>query len=157
TWGDWIERLGALATRALDNPTRVLAVLAELTPMAELGPVQLAEVQFVLERRLAQLVVPPVTRRHGRVFVAPCEAARGMSFDVVFVPGLAEPLFPQKVIADPVLRDHERAALSEWLVTDNERVDAERLLLRAAVGAATERLVLSYPRLDVDQSRPRVS
>ena len=33
---------------------------------------------------------------------------------------------------------------------------AERLLLRLAVGAATERLWLSYPRLEVGGARPRV-
>jgi ATP-dependent helicase/nuclease subunit B len=156
TWGAWIEALGALATRALRRPARVLAVLAELWPMADLGPVALAEVRLVLSRRLSQLVAAPAEGRAGKVLVAPCESARGMAFDVVFVPGLAERLFPQKVIEDPVLRDAERAALSPWLAQGSERVAAERLALRLAVGAASDRVVLSYPRLDVDQARPRV-
>lgn len=156
TWGVWIERLGALATRAIAEPTRVLGVLAELAPMRDLGPVDLRQVRIVLERRLSLLVLPPAARHQGRVLVAPCESARGMSFDVVFVPGLAERLFPQKVIEDPVLRDTERAAVSAWLPTEDERVDAERLKLRLAVGAASRRLVVSYPRLDMDQVRPRV-
>ena len=33
-WGEWLDHLGALATRALKQPDRVLAVLAELAPMA---------------------------------------------------------------------------------------------------------------------------
>jgi ATP-dependent helicase/nuclease subunit B len=37
-----------------------------------------------------------------------------------------------------------------------ERVAAERLALRIAVGAARGRLFLSYPRLDIEQGRPRV-
>src|SRR5690606_23702769 len=32
----------------------------------------------------------------------------------------------------------------------------ERLALRLAIGAATERVVLSYPRLDTERGRPRV-
>ena len=39
---------------------------------------------------------------------------------------------------------------------DALRARAERLLLRLAVGAATERLWLSYPRIEIAESRPRV-
>jgi len=39
------------------------------------------------------------------------ENARGLSFDVVFVPGLAERLFPQKLIEDPILSDRARKSL----------------------------------------------
>ncbi|HEX2573868.1 MAG TPA: PD-(D/E)XK nuclease family protein [Polyangia bacterium] len=155
SWGAWCEQLAALATRALRRPERVLAVLAELSPMAEVGPVELGEVRLVLGERLTELLVPPVERRFGRVFVAPIERARGLAFDVVFVPGLAEKLFPQRVSEDPILRDAERVRLGADLVTNVERVEAERLLLRIAVGAARRRVVLSYPRLDLDQSRPR--
>ncbi len=156
TWGVWIDRLGALATRALARPTRVLSVLAELNPMADLGPIRLRQVRIVLERRLSLLSVPSPAGRRGRVLIAPCDAVRGMHFDVVFVPGVAERLFPQKVIEDPILRDHDRRRISDWLPTAEVRVEAERLQLRIAVGAACKRIVISYPRLDVDQARPRV-
>src|SRR5262249_10099675 len=42
------------------------------------------------------------------------------------------------------------------LVTLNERGEAERLLLKIAIGAARDRLYLSYPRLDVGETRARV-
>jgi CRISPR/Cas system-associated exonuclease Cas4 (RecB family) len=154
TWGDWIERLGALATEALRRPDRVLSVLAELGPMAAVGPVDLAEVRLVLGRRLTDLVILPEERAAGRIFVAPVDAARGLSFDVVFVPGVAERLFPQKVSEEPILRDRVRAALG--LDTNDDRIERERLALRVAVGAARVRLYISYPRVDMDQSRPRV-
>ena len=51
----------------------------------------------------------PTGRRYGKVFVATIEAARGLAFDVVFVPGLAEKLFPQKIVEDPLLLDDARA------------------------------------------------
>ena len=155
TWGEWIDHLSALATQALRDPARVLSLLAELAPMAPVGPVRLDEVSLVLSRRLTELAVPPRAHRYGRVFVAPVDQARGLSFDVVLVPGLAEKLFPQKVLQDPLLRDRERDGLAD-LETSSDRVEAERLALRLAVGCASSRLVLSYPRLDLQQSRPRV-
>ena len=155
SWGDWLERLSALATTALRRPGRVLSLLAELAPMAPVGPVGLDEVRLVLARRLTELAVPPSGRRHGRVFVAPIDAVRGLSFDVVFVPGLAEKMFPQKVLQDPLLRDAERLGQG-GLATSEDRVAAERLALRLSAGAAAQRLYLSYPRLDLQQSRPRV-
>jgi RecB family exonuclease len=75
---------------------------------------------------------------------------------VVFVPGLAERLFPHKIGEEPILLDDARRRLSAALPTREERVAAERLALRLAVGAARHALLLSYPRLDLDQSRPRV-
>lgn len=156
SWGDWIDALSALALRTLRRPERVLAALAELAPMVEVGPVALAEVQLVLARRLLELSAPPARQRYGCVFVAPAEAARGLCFDVVFVPGLAEKLFPRKIQEEPILLDAVRARLDGALAVNEDRVARERRALRLAVGAARERLVLSYPRLDLDQSRPRV-
>jgi len=155
-WGVWIDRLSALATRAIRSPERILAVLSELLPMASVGPVNLREVRLVLSRRLTELVARAAERKFGRVFVAPVDAARGLAFDVVFVPGLAEKLFPQKVMEDPLLRDEDRRRIDPGLETNDDRVAGERLALRMAVGAARERVYLSYPRVDMDQSRPRV-
>jgi ATP-dependent helicase/nuclease subunit B len=155
-WGEWIDRLGALASRALRSPERVQAVLAELAPMAQVGPVGLREVQLVLAPRLQQVASPPPGVRYGKVFVAPADAARGLAFDVVFVPGLAEKLFPRKIGEEPILLDAVREPLAPGLATNERRLEAERLALHLAVGAARERAVFSYPRLDVDGSRPRV-
>src|SRR5262249_2709698 len=139
------------------EPDAVLATLAELEPMAPVENVDLDEVQLVLAPRLRELTVPPPRRRYGAVFVAAIEAARGLVFDVVFVPGLAEKVFPRKIVEDPILRDAERAELGvAELATQRSRVAAERLALRLAAGAARTRLHLSYPRLDVEQARPRV-
>ncbi len=155
TWGEWTLRLTALATRAIRRPERVLSVLASFAPMAPLGPVSLGEVQLVLGRRLTDLVIPPPKRREGAVFVGAAEDARGMAFDLVLVPGLAEKIFPQKVSEDPLLRDRARALLP-GLQSSEDAVQTERLALRLATGAARRRLVLSYPRLDVENTRPRV-
>ena len=64
--------------------------------MAAVGPVTLAEVRRVLLPRLSQLDREPPKPRYGRVFVATPDALRGRAFGVVFVPGLAERVFPQR-------------------------------------------------------------
>ncbi|HYY53598.1 MAG TPA: PD-(D/E)XK nuclease family protein [Myxococcales bacterium] len=155
TWAGWLDPLGALASRALRDPARVLSLLAELVPMGPVGPVSLAEVRLVLGRRLTELSVPPSGKRHGKVFVAPVAAARGLGFETVFVPGLAEKVFPQKVMEDPLLRDAERRDLAQ-LETWIDRIAAERLALRLAAGSARGKLVLSWPRIDLAQGRARV-
>ena len=163
TWGEWIDQLETLAPMVLRRPNRVLAVLGELRPMAGVGPVPLAEVQDVLAERLTQLQEEPPPRRYGRVFVGSPEHVRGRTFDVVFVPGLAERIFPQKQRQDPLLLDEHRRTLngvsrtvSGGLRVLDDRGAEERLLLRLAVGAATRHLYLSYPRLQIGESRPRV-
>jgi ATP-dependent helicase/nuclease subunit B len=156
TWGEWLDHLGALATRALRQPDRVLSVLSELAPMASVGPVTLDDVLRVISDLLLEVGVPPPPQRYGAVFVGPVEAARGISFDTVFVPGLAERLFPRKITEDPIMLDRLRAELNAGLVTNEQRLAQERLALGIAVGAAERRLYLSYPRLDLQQGRPRV-
>src|SRR5262245_3977317 len=157
TWGEWLEHLRALATAALRDSEPVLRALAELEPMAPVGPVELDEVQIVLGPRLRDLTEPPPRRRYGRVFIGTTRAARGMVFDVVFVPGLAENVFPGKILEDPLLLDEQRRLLGAGtLITEAERVESERLALRLAVGAARRRVWLSYPRVDVEKARRRV-
>jgi len=156
TWGTWITTLSDLAARSLRDPERVLALLAELRPMSAVGAIGLAEVRLVLQRRLRDLVQPELSRRHGRVFVGGVEEARGMAFDLVFVPGLTERVFPQKVTEDPILLDAARHDLGAELATRDDRVAQERGALHLAVGSATARLVLSWSRLDELRARPRV-
>ena len=157
TWGEWLARLSEVASAALREPEGVIETLTELAPMSPVGPVEMFEVQQVLASRLRELAVPPPRRRYGQVFVGTTDTARGMAFDVVFVPGLAEKLFPRKVVEDPILLDGERRQLEIVdLTTQRDRVAGERLALRLALGAASARAYLSYPRIDIQQARPRV-
>ena len=156
TWGDWLGRFEQLAPRVLRAPGHVLRVLADLRPMETVGPVGLHEVRAVLSERLRLVESPAPARRYGQLFVGSPAQARGRTFRVVFVPGMAERVFPQKARQDPLLPDSIRRRLSDRLQTRTEQSARERLLLHLAVGAATERLYLSYPRLDVAESRARV-
>ncbi len=156
SWKAWLEHLTRLAQLALRRPEPVLAVLAEFEPMGEVGPATLEEVAEVLTDRLSFLRREPPQRRYGRVFIGSIDEARGHEFAVVFLPGLAEGLFPQRALEDPLLLDEFRRVVDEHLGLRDDRVEQERLRLRLAVGAARERLVASYPRMDVAAARPRV-
>ena len=157
TWGEWLERFGDLAPRVLRRPGRVKRVLDELRPMSAIGPVTLEEARNILAERLRTLDEQPPANRFGCVFVGTPQQLRGRVFKVVFVPSLAERLFPQTPREDPMLLDVEmRTPLGAGLFVQEDRLKNERLMLRLAVGAATSRLWLSYPRLDVSGARPRV-
>ncbi len=157
TWGEWLIKLRQLAIRSLRHPKGVLSTLSELEAMDPVGPVDLQEVQLVLGPSLRELVIPPGSRRHGAVFVGPVTAARGLSFEIVFIPGLAERVFPGKIVEDSILSDSYRSQLSGSLPTRHERLEEERLGLRLAVGSANKRVYLSYPRVDNQQARRRVA
>ena len=162
TWGEWLDHLERMAPRVLRTPAHVLRVLADLRPMADVGPIDLDEARRVLSERLLTLESEPPSRRFGRVFVGTPQQARGRSFRIVFVPGLAERMFPQKPREDPLLLDALRAGLGgvggvgPALPTQRKRLEAERLLLQLAVGAASDRLYVSYPRIELTESRARV-
>src|SRR6476660_7949975 len=98
--------------------------------MSAIGPVSLEEARDVVADRLLTLDVDPPGYRYGRVFVGGPQQARGRTFRVVFVPGLAERMFPQRPHEDPMLLDTEmRVPLEAELVVQADRVRTERLLL----------------------------
>jgi ATP-dependent helicase/nuclease subunit B len=155
-WSTWLEALAPLARVALRNPDGVLAALAEFEPMGGVGPVSVEEVAQVLSERLRFLRPEPAQRRWGRVFVGSIDEARGCEFRVVFLPGLAEGLFPQRTLEDPLLLDEARAELSKDLPLRSHRNLEEREKLRLALAAASERFIASYPRMDAAEARARV-
>jgi len=155
TWSEWLAHLRALIAIAIIDREHVMGQLAELDLLGPIGPVTLDEIRLVLGDRLGRLAERPTRRRYGAVYVAPAEYIRAMDFDVTFVPGLVERVFPKKLVEDPMLPDAARR-LSPALPLQADRVAGERLALRIAVGAARRRTILSYPRVDLDQGRPRV-
>src|SRR5207344_2400152 len=92
----------------------------------------------------------PKESRYGKVWVGASEEARGMAFRYVFVPGVNEGLFPRPPAEDPLLLKAQRDALGIELRAD----DTE--LLRIAVACASERIAVSFSRLDLLTGRERV-
>jgi ATP-dependent helicase/nuclease subunit B len=161
SWKTWIEKLGELARAALRHPEPVLATLAEFEPMGDVGPVSLEEVSEVLSDRLRFLRSEPPDRRYGHVFIGSIDEARGREFGVVFLPGLAEGIFPRRAFEDPLLLDEFRRKIAATfpqtsLTLRDDRVDQERARLKLAAAAARDRLIASFPRLDVAEARPCV-
>jgi CRISPR/Cas system-associated exonuclease Cas4 (RecB family) len=150
TWGEWILALGDLAEFTLREPDGVTALLDELEPMSPIGPVGLAQVLLVMGPRLTTLVAAQEGSRYGKVWVGGLQEARGMAFRRVFVPGVNEGLFPRPPAEDPLLLEAQRTALG----AEGGGDDTE--LLRIAAACASERLTLSFSRLDLLTGRERV-
>lgn len=138
-------------------PNDATVALRELSKVA--GEVSLADVVRLLDRLGAEVLREPIRLGEGRVVVRELMAARGVPFDVVIVPNLAERVFPRPPASDPLLPDDERRALAAAtqrpLAQKGRAIEEERTLFRLAVGAARRRLVLTYPRLDPSRETAR--
>ena len=154
--GEWIPLLEGLARQSLSRPQRVLTLLADLRPMAGIGPMRFGELRRLLEERLGQLRLEPDGTPFGKVFVGTPEEFRGLDFETIFVCGMAEGIFPRKVREDPLLLDQARHVLGSGMVVNDQRVEEERLRLQAAVAAAGATVVISYPTWDGLTGRARV-
>ncbi|MFN7913863.1 MAG: PD-(D/E)XK nuclease family protein [Vicinamibacterales bacterium] len=155
-WSEWLDLFEALAPVVLQRPGGVLRVLGDLRPMGAIGPVGLDETVRVLTARLGTIESTPKARRYGQVFVGTPEQLRGRVFDVVFVPALAERLFPQRPREDPLLLDEARRVVDAGLATQQTRAEDEQLQLRLAIGAARSRVYVSFPTIETGEGRPRV-
>lgn len=88
--------------------------------------------------------------------------ARGLNFAAVFVPGCVEGQIPPAPRQDPVLLDREREEINRLLdrpgalPVRTDRARDELRLFDVSCRAATDALVLSYPRLDADKGRERL-
>ncbi len=156
SWGEWLEHLAGLAQAALRWPASILSTLTDLQPMDAVGPVGLDEVYSVLEERLRFFRRDPDPRRYGAVFVCSIDESRGRHFPVVFLPGLAEGMFPRRASENPLLLDQYRVALNRALKLQDDRAADERRLLLTALAVPNTQLVVSYPSMDTALSRPRV-
>jgi CRISPR/Cas system-associated exonuclease Cas4 (RecB family) len=149
-WREWIEVLTDLAEFTQREPDRIIELLEELEPMGDIGPIELRDVLLVIEPQLNTLRARPKDARYGKVWIGGIDEARGMAFRHVYVPGVNEGLFPRPPAEDPLLWQSQRDALGIELRAD----DSE--LLRVAVACASERVVLSFSRLDLLTGRERV-
>ncbi len=100
---------------------------------------------------------PGAFRARG-INVVDVNSLRHMRFRAVCVVGLAERHFPPSPKEDPLLLDAERAHLNDtrgWqLPLRAQGADPEPLQFALALGAAEERLQLSYPRTEHGSGRP---
>ena len=109
TWGEWLT-LWRVGAEVLRRPARVLEVLADLRPIAPVGPVSLDEVRNVLSERLPSLEnrAPGATLR-PRLRCQPASGA-GPRLRRRLRSRPRRAIFPQKPREDPMLLDQLRGA-----------------------------------------------
>jgi ATP-dependent helicase/nuclease subunit B len=158
TWGELLATTTRLLERWIKSPRLIRERLERLLLPLDRHAPRPTRARFLA--RVGEIIASQTYREgeleDGRVFVGSIAAAAGLRFGLVFVPGLSERSFPAVVRPDPLLLDAERRALSPELLTTEDGVEAERLLFASAVGAARDRLVLSYARVDGETGRERV-
>ncbi|MBI5396293.1 MAG: PD-(D/E)XK nuclease family protein [Verrucomicrobia bacterium] len=171
--GKWSEFTTALAVAAKDlmPPSEACdAALASLRALDALDDYQpsVTREDFARFARKAfeSETQPEGAFQAGGPFVGGIMAARGVSWPMVIVPGLVEKSWPRQLREDPILLDDERRELNKRLPSEDglprleEKVargrEEERMLFRLACDAASERLVITFPRLEPATGRPRV-
>ncbi|MCK4237465.1 MAG: PD-(D/E)XK nuclease family protein, partial [Candidatus Krumholzibacteria bacterium] len=166
TWGDLAASFSSLI-KDLFNPTcDTDSVCSLVEGLRELDRVS-RPVSIDTFSRIVESVIGMSRRRHGRlcgrgVNVLPLYQARGISFKVLFIPGLTESGLPGTVRQDPFLKDEERMELRRItggrvsLAEKMERLDEEELVFAMALDSATEELVLSHPRLEEGTGRGKI-
>lgn len=93
------------------------------------------------------------SRDMNRVQIYNVSLARQKEYKAVFLAGLLERQFPIQIKEDPILSDLERRALNEKGEVLMERLPRqafERYLFYMGATRARERLVLSFPRFDLE-------
>lgn len=111
--------------------------------------------------RLVELDLYPLHERdRNRVQVYSVSLARQKEYRVVFAAGLLEKKFPIQIKEDPVFSDWERRLFNGLGRRDSQeggqlkenlpRQAMERYLFYLAVTRASEKLFLTYPRLDLE-------
>jgi RecB family exonuclease len=146
-WSGWLERLRGVAADALVDPAPVLAVLAELEPMAEVGPVDQTEVRLSLMDALGELREEPGSDPYGAVFVGTPTDLVGRRFDAVAVPGVVEGSFPPPLPQDPLLPELVRTSIDAGFGLRSRTRREERRAFAACTAAAADELWLSFPRI----------
>ena len=158
TWGEWLDRFAALAPDGA-APARARAARARGAAADGRDRPGLARRSARRHRRSAadargRSAAPSLRARLRR---QPAAGARPhVPRRVRRRPGRADVSAEAARRSDAARRGDARAARCRAGRPGGSRGRTERLLLRLAVGAPTERLWLSYPRIEIAESRPRV-
>lgn len=121
------------------------------------GEWQLTAQEFVqaLSAGAEEIIILEPRAKYDAVQILTPSESRGFRFKRVFVGGLLEGEFPWYGRRDWLFKPEERRALKErgiYFKQFYERLEEERLFFLEAVSTATERLVLTCPGLQTDDS-----
>ncbi len=169
TWSDKAKALAEALTSLIETEKEtdeVLAAIRDLSVLDEIGTEpRNSDLYDFVDDLLSDSTKPTARFQRNGPSVISLIAARGIPFKVVILPGLVEKFFPAPARQDAIMLDSERQALNRALTGSEAdpielrgapHLDRERLFYRLAVGAATQKLVLTFPRLDISTARERV-
>lgn len=114
------------------------------------------QIQSIFKRRVSKTSLRKGTFNRDGLFLGSIASARGILFDYVAIPGLAERSFPLPPRPDPLLLDFERRRLNEGgakLPLKEGRPTEERQLFELASAQAQKKLLLSYARAGIGGDR----
>jgi RecB family exonuclease len=165
SWTGFSSRLSSLARELFapsDDVENVCGLVESLGRLDELGAAATPRRFF----RVAAAALDEAVAAHGRfgvgaVSVLSLREARGLSFGTVFMPGLAERLFPGPARQDPFLDDADRAAIGRAsggavaLSRKGERLAEDALLFAMALESARDECVLTVPRFEQGTGKER--
>ncbi len=132
---------------------KIFALLDQIAALdAVSARVTLSDFSLTFEHWLERSSLDPSAKDVDGVTVMNATAARGLSFRALFILGLNEGIFPRTIREDAFLRDRDREVLERDLgYKVNPKLagfDEEKLLFTLLVGAARERLCVSFQRAD---------
>jgi ATP-dependent helicase/nuclease subunit B len=139
---------------------REIECLADLDRIT--GPVTFESYRRILLARISRTGVTRGRLMGEGVNVLSLGEARGLSFDHVFIPGLAERIFPSAPRQDPLLPDCERREImllaqgGIFLSERGRRLEEEALIFSLALDSAVAGVACSYPRMEQETGRERI-
>jgi ATP-dependent helicase/nuclease subunit B len=148
------------ADETVDEIACAIDSLGDLDPVT--GSVTFEAYRRILTARLSRTGGSGGRLMGEGVNVLSLGEARGLSFDHVFIPGLAERIFPSLPRQDPLLPDRERREIMQltegriFLSERGRRLDEEALIFSLALDSAARGIVCSYPRMEQETGRERI-
>ncbi len=169
SWGGHVKGLIKAFESLVEQGDESLLIKQAIRRLSELDdtgiPPSRADFARLVEEVLEEEVLPIGKFQRNGPTVGNLMAARGVPFRMMILPGVVEKSFPPPIRQDAILLDQERKALNLALSGKETnplpfkaegRLDEERLLFRLATGAAKEKLILSFPRIEIGTGRERL-
>lgn len=169
TWNGKVTALLGAFDGLVEQDEESILVKQAVKRLSELDvtgiPPSQADFTRLVEEVSQEEVIPTGRFQRNGPAVVNLMAARGVPFKMVIIPGVAEKSFPPLIRQDAILLDQERKILNRSLggketeplpLKTEGRLEEERLLYRLAIGAAKEKLILSFPRIEIGTGKERL-
>ncbi len=160
SWGDLATAAAELVERFFypgEEREILQQLLKRLRRLDECGgEFSLKPALELLQSALQSAALPWGRFQQEGVNLLPLRSAAGLSFPVIFIPGLAERIIPAPVKPDPLLPENERLALSGKLPLRRRELELEALRFTLALGGAVRRAVLTWPRVSAAAGREQL-